>query len=76
MSKINGGTIYAEGNAVSAITSKGSILMEGGSVKATGMEVPAMIINDRTMVPLRYISEALGCEVVWNPDTQTIDIVK
>jgi hypothetical protein len=43
---------------------------------APGMDVPAMIINDRTMVPLRYISEALGCEVVWNPDTRTIDIAK
>jgi len=41
---------------------------------AAGMDVPAMIINDRTMVPLRYIGEALGCDVVWSPDTRTIDI--
>ncbi|MDR0469107.1 MAG: copper amine oxidase N-terminal domain-containing protein [Peptococcaceae bacterium] len=43
---------------------------------APGMDVPAMIINDRTMVPLRYVSEMLGCEVVWNPDTRSINITK
>ncbi|MDR0469788.1 MAG: InlB B-repeat-containing protein [Peptococcaceae bacterium] len=43
---------------------------------APGMDVPAMIMNDRTMVPLRYVSEMLGCEVVWNPDTQSINITK
>jgi hypothetical protein len=35
-----------------------------------------IIINQRTMIPLRYVSESLGAEVDWNPDTQTIDISK
>jgi len=43
---------------------------------APGMDVPAMILNDRTMVPLRYISEALGAEVVWDPDAHTISITR
>jgi hypothetical protein len=43
-------------------------------VRSPGMDVPAIILNDRTMVPLRYISETLGRDVLWNPDTQTIDI--
>ena len=43
---------------------------------APGMDVPAVLINDRTVVPLRYISEMLGCQVDWNQDTQTIDITK
>jgi len=43
---------------------------------ADGMDVPPMIINGRTMVPLRYIGEALGCDVAWDPDTRAIDITR
>jgi len=42
---------------------------------APGMDIPAMIIDDRTMVPLRFISEALGAEVFWYPGTNMIDII-
>lgn len=30
------------------------------------LDVPAMIVNDRTMVPLRFISESMGASVDWN----------
>lgn len=29
------------------------------------IDVPAMIVNDRTMIPARAVSEALGCDVKW-----------
>ncbi len=32
--------------------------------------VPEIDENDRTLVPIRFISEAFGAEVNWNPDTQ------
>jgi uncharacterized protein YbbC (DUF1343 family) len=32
--------------------------------------------NDRLMVPLRAIVEALGAKVAWNPDTKSITILK
>lgn len=35
-------------------------------------DVPPMMINDRTMVPLRAIFEALGASVDWNEATQTV----
>ena len=35
---------------------------------------PAIIVNGRTMVPLRAICEALKCDVSWNPDTRTAQI--
>lgn len=35
---------------------------------------PAVLVGSRTMVPLRAISEKLGCEVGWDPDTQTAEI--
>ena len=59
-----------------------SVELNGKTLKVTvgqiapGMDVPAMILNDRTMVPLRYVSETLGCEVVWIGETQTIDITR
>ncbi|NIA10653.1 MAG: hypothetical protein GWP10_13235, partial [Nitrospiraceae bacterium] len=36
--------------------------------------VTPIIINDRTMVPLRFVMENLGCNVEWNPEDRTISI--
>ena len=38
------------------------------------LDVPAKIKDDRTLVPLRAISEAFECEVYWYGDTKTIRI--
>lgn len=38
------------------------------------LAVPAKSINDRTMVPLRFVSEALGAQVDWNGYTEVITI--
>ncbi len=35
---------------------------------------PARIISDRTMVPLRFVGEALGAEVRWYGETRTVEI--
>ncbi|MCL2122083.1 MAG: stalk domain-containing protein, partial [Clostridiales bacterium] len=43
---------------------------------APGMDTPAMIVGDRTMIPLRYVSETLGCDVTWRPETRTVAIDK
>ena len=39
--------------------------------EAQELDVPAQIINSRTMVPAAFVSNALGCEVTWNDDTKT-----
>ncbi len=36
------------------------------------IDVPAQIINDRTMLPLRAISEAFGLIVEWDEETRTV----
>jgi len=36
------------------------------------MDVPPQLVDGRTLVPLRAIFEALGAEVDWNPETQTV----
>ncbi|NPV88381.1 PQQ-binding-like beta-propeller repeat protein [Coprothermobacteraceae bacterium] len=33
------------------------------------------IINSRTMLPLRFVAESLGCTVEWNGDTKTVRVV-
>lgn len=42
--------------------------------KAKEMDVAPQIINGRTMVPLRFVTEALGAAVDWNADTKTVTI--
>ena len=43
-----------------------------GTVKP--LEVPAQLVNSSTMVPVRFISEALGSEVSWDQAAQTVYI--
>jgi hypothetical protein len=38
------------------------------------IEVPARVVNGRTLVPLRFVSESLGAQVQWEASTQTITI--
>ena len=33
------------------------------------------IINDRTMLPLRFVAESLDCDVGWDTNTRTITII-
>jgi|GEM_PF-3360109 len=39
------------------------------------LDVPARIMNDRTLVPLRFISENLGFDVGWDGDSHVITII-
>ena len=38
------------------------------------LDVPATIVNGRTMVPVRFIAESFGEKVNWNNDTRTVEI--
>jgi hypothetical protein len=38
------------------------------------LDVPADTVGGRTMVPLRFVSEALGADVKWNGATKTVTI--
>lgn len=37
-------------------------------------DAPAQIINDRTMLPVRAVAEALGLEVVWDEVNRTVNL--
>ena len=60
--------------AIATIGSKDlELLINGISSKKT-MDVAAQIINSRTMIPLRYVAEALGFNVMWISETRTVVI--
>ena len=44
--------------------------------EANTLDVAPQIINGRTMLPIRFVAEALGAEVGWNGDTRTVTIIK
>lgn len=42
--------------------------------KKTAIDVPPMIINDRTLVPVRFIAEAFGADVSWDGDSKKVTV--
>mgnify|MGYP001271816542 FL=1 len=40
------------------------------------LDVPGRIVNDRTLVPLRFVSEALGARVDWDGSARTVRITQ
>lgn len=39
------------------------------------MDVPAMVVNGRTLVPVRFVAEALKAEVLWDEDNEIVSIM-
>ena len=42
--------------------------------KATTLDQPPVLLDGRTLVPLRFIAEAYGAKVEWVDETQTVNI--
>ncbi len=51
-----------KGETTITITIGGAFTVNGEPVE---IDVPAQLVDDRTMVPLRVISESFGCTVAW-----------
>lgn len=69
----------AEGgeNAIElTIGEKKIVKIENGVKTAVETDVAPIIKDGRTFVPVRFISENFGYEVVWNGETQTVMITK
>lgn len=49
----------------------GQAYINGGPVS---IDVPAKIIDGRTLIPLRFVAEAMGCDVTWNEAKEIINI--
>lgn len=60
---------------ISKVVSAGSWKYAIGDGNAMAFEdTPPIILNGRTLVPVRVVSEALGADVDWNDDAQTVII--
>lgn len=52
-------------------TENDAVLVNG---RISHLDTASMIVDDRTLVPVRFVAEALGHEVAWNGLTRRIDI--
>lgn len=66
-------TVTSVKNGTEINISIGSRDVYKNGIKKTLLAAP-VIIDDYTMVPLRFVSESFGCEVDWNGNTQTVTI--
>ena len=48
------------------------ILANGESMN---IDVPPQTINDRTMLPIRFVAENIGCRIAWIESTEEVVIV-
>ena len=42
--------------------------------EAIVLETPAMLVNDRTLIPIHAISDIWGCNIEWNSETNEVVI--
>jgi foldase protein PrsA len=64
--------ITAGGNQVTLTLDSNLATVNGYRVE---MERPARLVNGRTMIPLRFVSETLGYVVTWSAPEQKIEII-
>lgn len=66
---------------VTAIKGTTKVVLPVGSTQPTvngqgwPLDVPAKIVQNRTLAPLRFVGEAFGGKVSWNDTTRTVTIV-
>lgn len=62
-------TVYAEkGNSKIVLTINSKMAKVNNVTKS--LDVPAKLIDNKTMVPVRFVSEALGAEVSWDKENR------
>ncbi len=70
----------AASSTVTATKGSSTIILPVGARTATvngqnvTLDVPAKIVNSRTLVPLRFVSESLGAQVDWNNTERLVTI--
>ncbi|MCW1309794.1 MAG: PQQ-binding-like beta-propeller repeat protein, partial [Candidatus Nanoarchaeia archaeon] len=69
-------TVSLGSNTIELWIGKSSALVNGidTPIDSSNPKVVPEIINGRTMLPLRFVAESLGCDVQWDSATKTITI--
>ena len=62
-------TLNANGIAVAMYIGSANYYVNG---QGQTMDTAPVIIGGRTLIPVRFAAEALGCQVNWDPDTREI----
>jgi hypothetical protein len=65
-------TLTLGSSVVTMTVGKNTADVGGRTVK---LDVPPTITNGRTLVPLRFVAENLGCQVTWDAPTRTATVV-
>ena len=71
-------TVTFNGDSLSASMVVGETVInvtKDGTTAAEPIDAPSLIMNGRTMVPARFVSEVFGAKVGWNGDTQTVTVI-
>ena len=58
---------------VSLTVGEATAYVDGSAIE---LDVPAVIVNGRTLVPVRFIAESLNARVDWYGETKTVEIEK
>lgn len=48
---------------------------KNGAESTVKMDVPMIIVSDRTLVPIRFMSDAFGMQIGWDGDTESVVIL-
>lgn len=62
--------VAVKGSNIVEVPIDSNIIYKNG--EPVEIDVPAIIVDGRTMIPLRAVSEAFGCSVEWNSGTVSI----
>ena len=66
-------TLIKEDNLINLFVGNNAAFVNNEKVK---LDVPALIIQGRTMVPVRFVSESFNMDVEWEDATKTVYISK
>ncbi len=66
-------TITKDGQEMLLYIDEDTAYLDGEPIE---LDMPAMMKNNRTMVPLRFVMEAFDLTVDWDQDTRTVQITK
>jgi hypothetical protein len=64
-------TLHWRGHTIVMVIGASTALVDGTSMK---LDIPARLLNGRTMVPVRFVTENLGCSVTWDAQTRSITV--
>ena len=73
------GTVNASYNDTEitlTVGDKTAVIKKADDIQNITLDTEPMLINDRTLVPLRFVGESLGLNVAWDENEQTVYLCK